>query len=227
MEIIKTLLSDFDPSVLLPELDSLLGKVVLLSRIAVLIGPAVLLVLGLWYFLLPPKEANHSVGYRFFWGMSSVEAWRFTQKVAGLVWAAVGLVLGVIMFVVSLGFGGKEMMDTVMAAVTCLFWELGIIALSCLGIDIAVVITYDRKGVRRKEKTKVDSMIAAVEQAVEQAVEKAQHVRDKNTATDETTVISMEAFEADAPVDAFFEEAAEEVPEEAPVEDLEAPFEEE
>ena len=72
MDFIKSLLSDFDISSLLPKLDSLLSKVELLARIVVMAGPVILLVLGLWYLLLPPKEANYAVGYRFFWGMSSV-----------------------------------------------------------------------------------------------------------------------------------------------------------
>ena len=46
MEFFVNLLSDFDPAALLPQLDTMLGKVELLVRIAVLAGPAVLLVLG-------------------------------------------------------------------------------------------------------------------------------------------------------------------------------------
>lgn len=152
MEFIKTLLSDFDPAALLPELDTFLGKVELIMRIAVMAGPIVLLVLGLWYLLLPPKEANHSVGYRFFWGMNSVEAWRFTQKVAGIVWGLLGLALTVIMFFLSAGFRGKETMELVELAVKCIFWELGLVAISCLGIDIAVVVVFNSKGIRRREK---------------------------------------------------------------------------
>ena len=152
MEFIKTLLSDFDPSALLPKLDTFLGKVELIMRVAVMAGPLVLLGLGLWYLLLPPKEANHSVGYRFFWGMNSVEAWRFTQKVAGITWGALGLILTIVMFFLSAGFRDKEMMDLVELAVKCIFWEMGLVALSCIGIDIAVVAVYDSKGVRRRAR---------------------------------------------------------------------------
>lgn len=152
MEFIKTLLNDFDPAALLPELDTFLGKVELIMRIAVMVGPVVLLVLGLWYLLLPPREANHSVGYRFFWGMNSVEVWRFTQKVAGIVWSLLGLGLSVTMFFLSAGFRGKETMELVELAVKCIFWEMGLLAVSCLGIDITVVVAYDSKGIRRKSK---------------------------------------------------------------------------
>ena len=152
MEFFVNLLSDFDPAALLPQLDTMLGKVELLVRIAVLAGPAVLLILGLWYLILPPKEANHTFGYRFFWGMSSVESWRFTQKTAGIVRALLGLVLGGVMYFLTTGFRGKEMIEMLMLAVQCILWELGLVAVSCLLIDILVVIKFDSKGVSRKEK---------------------------------------------------------------------------
>ena len=47
MEAIKSLLSDFDLSAILPDLPKLLGGLELLLRVAVLIGPLCLLGLGL------------------------------------------------------------------------------------------------------------------------------------------------------------------------------------
>lgn len=160
MEVIQTLLSDFDPGTLLPELDTMPGKIALLARIVIMAGPVILSVLGLWYLILPPKEANHSVGYRFFWGMSSVESWRFTQKVAGATWAVLGIVLSLIMYVISGGFGKMEMMDILWRCVECIFWEMGLIAVSCLAIDLIVVFTFNSKGIRRREK-KVSKNTAA------------------------------------------------------------------
>ena len=154
MDIIKSLLSDFDPAALLPKLDTALGKVELVVRIAVMVGPLILLALGIWYFFLPPKEANHSVGYRFFWGMSSVESWRFTQKVAGIVWGLLGLTLAVVMFFVGSGFRDMEMMDMVTQAVKCIFWEIGLLAAACLAIDITVVVVFNSKGIRRRDVKK-------------------------------------------------------------------------
>lgn len=153
MEVITDFLANFDPSTLLPDLDSMLGKVDFLLRIAVLAGPIVLLVLGILYFLLPAKEANYSFGYRFFWGMNSVEAWRFTQRLAGIVWGGLGLVLTLVMLFVCASFGGKQTMDMVWSAVRCILWELGLLAVSCIGIDATVVAMFDSKGNRRTRKT--------------------------------------------------------------------------
>ena len=46
IEDLKTLMDEFDPAVLLPELDTVVGKVELVARIAVLAGPVILLLLA-------------------------------------------------------------------------------------------------------------------------------------------------------------------------------------
>ncbi len=145
-------LDNFDISKLLPDLGTMLGKLDLVLRIGVLLAPLVILALGLLYFLTPPKEANHSFGYRFYWGMSSVESWRFTQKLAGAVWSVLGLVLLLVMALLCSSFKGMEAMPMVEKAVKYLFWELILIAISCVAIDVTVMVFFDSKGVRRSEK---------------------------------------------------------------------------
>ena len=150
-EDIKVLMDNFDPAALLPDLATVVGKVEFVTRLAMLIGPIVLLILGLVYFFLAPKEANHHFGYRCYFGMGSVEAWRFTQRLGGMVWAGLGLVLTIVMTIVSLGFSGKEIMDIISSGVTCLVWEVVLVGLSCLGINILVAKRYDRNGELREK----------------------------------------------------------------------------
>ena len=82
IEALKKAFEDFDLATLLPNLDSIFGKITLICRICVLVGPILLLVLGLSYLFLAPKEANYYLGYRCYYGMGSVHAWRFTQRIA-------------------------------------------------------------------------------------------------------------------------------------------------
>lgn len=147
---LKELFDGFDLAKILPELDKLLGKVYPLLRFAMLIGPFCLLILGLAYFFLAPKEANRHFGYRCYFGMGSQYAWQFTQKLAGLVWAVLGAVLLVIMALISGRFGGLATDLAVSKAITCILWEIGLIALSCVGIDITVAVIYDRNGKQRR-----------------------------------------------------------------------------
>ena len=95
---IKGLMDSFDPASLLPDLGSVFGWMELICRVAVLVGPILLLVLGLAYLFFSPKEANYYLGYRCYYGMGSEYAWRFTQRLAGWLFTAVGLTLTVVMF---------------------------------------------------------------------------------------------------------------------------------
>ena len=54
-EALKSLLSDFDFSKFVPELDTVLGWLEMITRIAVMAGPILMLGLGLLYLLAPPK----------------------------------------------------------------------------------------------------------------------------------------------------------------------------
>ena len=148
----KLLMDEFDPASLLPELDTLIGRVAFVARIAVLIGPVVLLVMGLIYLFLSPKEANYYLGYRCYFGMGSEEAWRFTQRLAGIVWAALGLVLGIVMLVVSGSFGKMETIDLLWRAVSCMLWEVGLTLAAWIAVNTTVTIRYNSKGELRKAK---------------------------------------------------------------------------
>lgn len=152
MDTLKQLLNDFDPLKLLPDLETALGRVELIVRIAVLLGPLILLGLGLWFFLAPPKEANHRAGYQCYWGKSSVEAWQFTQRLAGAVFSVLGLGLTVAMSIAGSHLRGLELEPMVMYGIRCVLWQIGLIAAACLGIDITVVACFDRKGYRRRKR---------------------------------------------------------------------------
>lgn len=152
IEQMKQLVNEFDFANFIPAVDSILGWIELLVRLFVMAAPVCVLVFGLWFLFLPPKEANHRAGYRTYFGMGSVEAWRFTQFLAGIIWSAVGLILSVVMLLVTNGYREMDMMDMVNNAIVCVLWEIGCIVLCCLGINITALVMFDRKGVRRSKK---------------------------------------------------------------------------
>ena len=90
---IKQMMDGFDPAALLPEIGTIVGKVQLVCSIAILAAPLIMLFMGLAYLLFAPREANYYFGYRTAFGMGSVSAWRHTQKVAGIIFGGLGLVL--------------------------------------------------------------------------------------------------------------------------------------
>ena len=148
---IKEMMDGFDPAALLPQIDSIVDWVKLICRLAVLVGPIVLVLAGLSYLLLAPKEANYYFGYRTTFGMGSVAAWRHTQKVAGWMFAGVGLVLTVIMLMVCVTFGGLEPMTAVWRAAKCVIAEAVIALIVVLSINSVAAFTYDYKGNKRKK----------------------------------------------------------------------------
>ena len=151
LEALKSIFEGFDLAAFLPKMDSILGWVETLLRICVMIGPLLLLGFGLLYLIAPPKEANYSLGYRFWWSMASLDAWQFTHKLVGVIWTVLGLGLTIFMAVICNAFRRMETMEMVWSAVKAIGLELGLILASCLIVNIVVVILFDRKGYRRWE----------------------------------------------------------------------------
>ncbi|MBQ2928569.1 MAG: SdpI family protein [Oscillospiraceae bacterium] len=149
---IKELMDAFDPASLLPELNSIFDTVAAVCRIAVLAGPIILLVLGLAYLLFAPREANYYFGYRCYYGMGSIEAWRFTQRLAGCVLGGLGLILTGVMLVLSGSFAGMDAMDMVWKAFWCLVWQAVLVLIANAAIWGVTFFRFDARGNYRSKK---------------------------------------------------------------------------
>ena len=99
-----------------------------------------------------PKEANHYLGYRCYYGMGSVQAWRFTQKLGGLVLGGLGLVLTVVMLFLSMSLRGMAVEAMVWRAAKCLIWEAALAILANLAVTGAAFVTFDAKGNYRSKR---------------------------------------------------------------------------
>lgn len=156
IESLIALVNEFDFAKIMPELDSVMGWIDLFVRLCVLAAPVAVLFFGLWWLLLPPKEANHHVGYRCFFGMGSVDAWRFTQKIAGVLFTVLGVGLLAISLLVSNRFPDLEPMVMLDKAVVCILWQIGITLVLSLMINLIVALRYDRNGDLRAERSRND-----------------------------------------------------------------------
>ena len=150
---IKEIMDGFDPGALLPDLSAVISNAALICRIAVMVGPVILLLMGLAYLFLAPKEANHYFGYQCYYGMGSVQAWRFTQRLAGIILGVLGLGLTIAMFIMGSKFETMETMAMVTAAAKSLILQAVLTALSMIAINLTDMFLFDRRGqVRRKNK---------------------------------------------------------------------------
>ena len=145
-----TKIFDLDFAALMPELPVFMGIVRTLLVLGVLAGPVILLVMGALYLFKPAPEANYRYGFRTYFGMGSIEAWRFSQKIAGLTFGALGAVLLIIMLIVVLCFGGKDLMQVARASMISLFWQVGLILLARLVPAILSGVFFDKNGNRRR-----------------------------------------------------------------------------
>ena len=149
-EAIKKAFEDFDLANLLPKIATIFDKITLVCRICVMVGPILLLILGLSYLFLAPKEANYYFGYRCYYGMGSVHAWRFTQRIAGLILGGLGLLLTIVMAIISLGFSSMEVEALLWKTVWCLVWQAVLALLATLAINGLAMFWFNRKGELRR-----------------------------------------------------------------------------
>ena len=151
MDDILSLLQDFDVANFLPPPEQFMRDLEGWIRFAVLLGPLLLIGLGACYYFAPPKEANHSFGFRTYWGMGSVQAWLFAQKLAGMGYMAVGAALFVLMGLVSLTFRGRAAMTMINTALVCVILELVITLGLWIILNILIYRAYDKDGNRRRK----------------------------------------------------------------------------
>ena len=150
MDAITSLFESFDLAALIPQTDEILETITKFSKTVVLIGPILLLVLGLTYLFLSPREANHRFGFRTWFGMGSVAAWRYTQRLAGIVWGALGLILTIVMLILRGRLAQLEPLEMLYTTITYLLWQAGAALLSYIAICLIVTLSFDRKGNRRR-----------------------------------------------------------------------------
>ena len=123
-----------------------------IARILVIAGPVLMVIMGLLYLFAAPKEANHHFGYRCYFGMGSEQAWRFTQRLAGITWTALGLILTITALVITARFPGQDLLEMLTGAVICLVAEALVLLVATIIIRIIVAARYDRHGERRSKK---------------------------------------------------------------------------
>ena len=147
----ETAASEMNLGALLPSMGTVVGLIEFALWLLVLAGPLMLLGFGLLFRYRPPAEANFGVGYRFWWGMASLEAWRYTQRLAGIIWTLLGGALTGIMLIVCTILQFQDTMTMAIGAAICVGIELVLVAAACITINVLVMKKFDKDGYRRDE----------------------------------------------------------------------------
>jgi len=109
-----------------------------------------MVVFGLLYMFKAPKEANYRFGFRTYFGMGSTEAWQYTQRIAGLVFTALGGALLIAMIVVMCFFGRHDLLKNVTTAAICVSVQAGALLIARIVLSIVVSVYFDGFGDRRR-----------------------------------------------------------------------------
>ena len=150
MSKILDLLREFDIAAMLPEMGTFLGRITLFLRLILLAGPIIMLGLGLIYFFIPPKEANHALGYRSRRSMGSVEAWQYAQRMAGFIYMCLGGALTIAMIVMAIVIGNQEIMSRITTSLICVIIQVVLIVAAWITIEILLSRYYDINGNRKR-----------------------------------------------------------------------------
>ena len=137
---------------IIPQLDSLVRNMRLWMSLGLFVGPILFIGMGLFYIFLAPPEANHKLGYRTYFGMGSVAAWKFTQKLAGMVWSGVGILLALVAIIGCIIMIAQSPTDATSTAFVIAVIEVTAAFLAFLGVEITVLIKFDINGISRLKK---------------------------------------------------------------------------
>jgi len=146
MEKITELLNNFSLEKYIPKLDSLMGWVQWLISLAIRVGPICILVLGLIYLLIPPKEANRKAGFRTYFGMGSVMAWNFTQRVAGVLMIPTGILLTLIAYIKMGKFPDYDLMEMAQEAFGAIKFQVVCALIIYVFMFVLTAILFTRNG---------------------------------------------------------------------------------
>lgn len=137
--------------VFVPELGSLITDLRYWLVFLMVVGPVALMLLGAYYLFMAPPEANHKAGYRTFYGMGSVSAWKFTQKLAGRTWIISGLVMLLVAIVGFILMIKAEVGRAVTIGLVVLIVEAIIALVAYIAIEVTVSSRYDENGNLKKK----------------------------------------------------------------------------
>ena len=140
---------------IVPKLDVMLKDVRTWLGLLFYIAPIALILFGLFFFFLSPPEANHRLGYRSIYGMGSVNAWKFSQKFAGMVIGGLGIVHLIVAVIGSIIISGQDMNSAMSTVITVLMIEGFSTLAAYIGIEVTLIVRYDLAGnLRKRWRTK-------------------------------------------------------------------------
>ena len=145
-----TKIFDLDLSAFVPEMPAFLGGIRALLVILQLLGPILLAGFGALYLFKPAPEANYRYGFKTYYGMGSIEAWQFSQRIAGMIFGGLGAVFLLAMTIVALTFIGKDLFRIAGTVIICLLIQAVFTLAARITIAVLCRKYFDKDGNHRR-----------------------------------------------------------------------------
>ncbi|MBR5529789.1 MAG: SdpI family protein [Oscillospiraceae bacterium] len=122
MDALFSALKEFDFDKMLPELGAYVSGLKFWSWVLMMVGPVLLLVLGVLYLKCPPKDSSCKWAFSNKKTRENPDLWDKAHKLGGKIWLALGAVLCVVGIVLGLLFLAFD----ALTAATFAVWVIGI-----------------------------------------------------------------------------------------------------
>ena len=136
-----------DPTQLLPPAGTFLALSVILIIICLFVGPVLMFLAGQKYIKAPSPLPHFKTGFRTYFGMGSKAAWDYAQRLAGVIWSALG---GAATLIAALFFIGKNPAQIAFISLVVMIVQASLTVLSWAAVTIMVTVNYDKQGQLRK-----------------------------------------------------------------------------
>ncbi len=136
---------------IVPDMATLLADMRFWLGLVLILGPVLLLAIGAYDYYLAPPEANHKAGYRTYYGMGSVKAWRYTQKLAGAVFMMVGAGLLVASIICCFVMIAQGIGAAVTTGLVMLIIQVAAVLAAYGFIEFSVARRFDENGKEKKK----------------------------------------------------------------------------
>jgi uncharacterized membrane protein len=105
---------------------------------------------GQKYIKVPSPLPNFKTGFRTYFGMGSKAAWDYAQRLAGVIWSALGAFMGAATVIAALFFIGKNPAQIAFISLVVMIVQASLTVLSWAAVTIMVTVNYDKQGQLRK-----------------------------------------------------------------------------
>ena len=150
MNVLSSLMQGFELENFLPGMSSYLGGFIFWMFFLMLIGPVVMILLGVLYRFYPRQELNHKLGFRLHHKITAANVWAYTQNLAGMAYMLVGGVLAGLSIVIGTVLAIISVYALVVGALIIVIIETLLTAALWLGINMVVDDIFDDRGQQRK-----------------------------------------------------------------------------